>query len=297
MKISIIGAGAVGSTIAYTLMVKKLASEILLVDINKEKEEGEVWDISDGLSFSEIENINAGNFSDTKDSDIIILTAGLAQKPDETRIDLVKKNKEIVKSIMKEIGAIQSNCIILVISNPVDILTYLVQELSGLPHNQVFGTGTTLDTARLRLLLSKHFNIDSRQIDGFVLGEHGDSEFVAWSTVNIEGKEVSDLLSSEEMDQIQKNVKDRAYQIINRKGATFYGIAMVTADIIEAIIYNQHKILPVSSRVNNNDISNVCLGTPNIIGGGGIIKDWPIELNDNEKSKLINSATTIKKYI
>lgn len=299
MKISIIGAGSVGSTIAYTLMVKNLASEILLVDINNEKERGEIWDISDGLSFSEVGNIKNADYKDVKDSDIIVLTAGLAQKPKETRLDLVKKNKEIVTSIFSQIGDINKNCIIIIVSNPVDIITNLVQKISNLPPNQVFGTGTSLDTARLKSNLAKKFNISSHQIEGFVLGEHGDSGFIAWSTVNIEGRPANKLLTEEEKNNIEYMIKNEAYQIINSKGATFYGIAMVTIDIIEAIIFNQNKILPISCSISEitNQAENVCLGNPNIIGKTGIIKCWTIDLTEEEKEKLLNSAKKIKEYI
>ncbi|MFA6353459.1 MAG: L-lactate dehydrogenase [Candidatus Paceibacterota bacterium] len=297
-KIAVIGAGAVGSTVAYTLMVKNLASEIILVDINEEKVKGEVMDINDGLSFSETQNVKIGSYKDVADADIIILTAGVAQKPGETRLDLVAKNKSIITSIFKEIGQIKSSTIIIVVSNPVDIIAYLVQEISGLPKNQVFGTGMGLDSARLRSNLAKRFNIESEQVEGFVIGEHGDSEFVAWSTVSIGGKMVKDMLQEEEMNSIEETVKKEAYEIINRKGATYYGIAMVVADVVEAIIFNQNKIIPVSSRLNNwNEVDNICLGTPAVIGNTGVVKLWPIELNPIEKEKLKKSAEIIRQYL
>ncbi len=297
-KIAVIGAGAVGSTVAYTLMVKNLASEIILVDINEEKVRGEVMDINDGLSFSETQNVKIGNYKDVADADIIVLTAGVAQKPGETRLDLVVKNKNIITSIFTEIGQIKSSTIIIVVSNPVDIIAYLVQEISGLPKNQVFGTGMGLDSARLRSNLAKRFNIESEQVEGFVIGEHGDSEFVAWSTVSIGGKMVKDMLKEEEMNSIEETVKKEAYEIINRKGATYYGIAMVVADVVEAIILNQNKIIPVSSRLNNwNGVDNICLGTPAVIGNTGVVKLWPIELNPIEKEKLKKSAEIIRQYL
>ena len=297
-KIAVIGAGAVGSTVAYTLMVKNLASEIILVDINEEKVRGEVMDINDGLSFSETQNVKIGNYKDVADADIIVLTAGVAQKPGETRLDLVVKNKNIITSIFTEIGQIKSSTIIIVVSNPVDIIAYLVQEISGLPKNQVFGTGMGLDSARLRSNLAKRFNIESEQVEGFVIGEHGDSEFVAWSTVSIGGKMVKDMLKEEEMNSIEETVKKEAYEIINRQGATYYGIAMVVADVVEAIILNQNKIIPVSSRLNNwNGVDNICLGTPAVIGNTGVVKLWPIELNPIEKEKLKKSAEIIRQYL
>lgn len=297
-KIAIIGAGAVGATTAYSLMLKNLTAEIILVDVNKEKEEGEVLDISDALSFSETGKIKAGDYSDVRDADVVILTAGAAQKPGETRLDLVTKNKMIVNSIFKEIGEIKPSAIIVVVSNPVDIITFLVQEISGLPKNQVFGTGTGLDTARLRSNLSKRFNVDSKQVDGFVLGEHGDSEFVAWSTVNIAGKPIKEMLEEEEMNKIDEEVKNEVYEIIKDKGATFYGIAMVVTDIIEALFFDQNKILPVSYRLDNwNGVGGVCLGSTAVVGSSGIVKPWMLQLNEVEKKKFRESADKIKQYL
>jgi L-lactate dehydrogenase len=297
-KIAVVGAGAVGSTVAYTLMVKSLASEIVLIDINEEKVQGEVLDIGDGLSFSKTQTIKMGNYKDATDADIIILTAGVAQKPGETRLDLVVKNKSIITSIFQEIGQIKPTSIIVVVSNPVDIIAYLAQEISGLPHNQVFGTGMGLDTARLRANLAKHFNIENEQIEGFVMGEHGDSEFVAWSTVSVGGKMIKDMLSPEEMNNIEDTVKKEAYEIINKKGATYYGIAMVVADIVEALLFDQNKIIPVSYRLDNwNGVSDVCIGAPAIIGGAGVIGSWKIELTSEEKEKFQKSAAIIKQYL
>ena len=297
-KIVVIGAGAVGSTIAYSLMIKNLTSDITLVDVNKEREQGEVMDISDALSFSETSTINAGDYDSVKDADIIILTAGAAQKDGESRLDLITKNKNIVNSIFKEIKEIKKSAIILVVSNPVDILTYLVQEIVDLPHNQVFGTGTALDSARLRSNLSKRFNIDSHQIEGFVLGEHGDSEFIAWSTVSIGGKPITEMLNKEEMTKICDEVKNEVYEIIKEKGATYYGIGMTVVDIVEALMLDQNKILPVTYRLNDyNGVSDICLGSTAVVGSSGIIRPWLIELNQEEKEKFQESAKKIKEYL
>ncbi|KKQ27058.1 MAG: L-lactate dehydrogenase [Candidatus Magasanikbacteria bacterium GW2011_GWC2_37_14] len=299
-KIAIIGAGAVGSTAAYVATLKNLAAQIILIDVNETKEAGEVMDIADGLCFVDTGCVKGANFKDAADADVIVITAGLAQKPGETRLDLVKKNATILKSILKQIGKIKSTSIILMIANPVDILTYLAQEWSGLPKNQVFGSGTTLDTARLKTELSHLLKISSHNIHGFVMGEHGDSEFVAWSTVNVGGVaiEKTKLLDKKQYPQIAERVKKEAYEIINRKGATFYGIAMVISEIIEAILYDQHKILPISARLKNwQGISDVCLGAPTVIGRCGVIKHWPINLNANEKKKLQKSANTLKGFL
>ena len=222
----------------------------------------------------------------------------MAQKPGETRLDLVTKNKAIVTSIFKEIGTIKKTAVIMVISNPVDIITYLAQELSGLPKSQVFGTGTCLDSARLRSNIARKFKVDPVQVDGFVLAEHGNSEFVAWSTVSVAGKKAADLLSKEEMNAIEDEVKNEVYEIIKRKGATYYGIAMVAADIVNVIFLDENKVLPVSSLLDNcNGVSGVCLGAPMVVGRSGIIRTWPIVLSDEEKAKLQKSADTIKQYL
>ncbi len=297
-KIVIIGAGAVGSTVAYTLVAKNLGSEIVLVDINQEKVLGEVLDIEDGLSFSEIEKVRVGNYKDATDADIVIMTAGMTQKPGETRLDLVAKNKNIVSSIFKEIGQVKNTALIIVVSNPVDIIAHLAREVSGLPKTRVFGTGTSLDTARLRFALANKFSVDSAQVGGFVMGEHGDSEFVAWSTVNIGGKSMGNLLSKEEKMEIEESIKKEAYEIISKKGATYYGIAMTVADIVESILFDQNKILSLSHHLENwNGVSDLYLGAPAVIGRSGIVKSWDLELPPEEKEKFQKSALIIKQYL
>lgn len=298
-KIAIIGAGAVGSTAAYTIMLRNLASEVILIDINEKKEEGEVMDIDEGLCFVETGCVKAATFKDAANADIIVVTAGLAQKPGESRLDLVKKNKEIIKSIFKSIGKIKPTAIVIMISNPVDILTHLAQEITGLPRAQVFGTGTSLDTARLRSEIGKKLGIYAQSVDGFIMGEHGDSEFTAWSTVSVGGTSVKDLeITDADKKNIETAVRTAAYEIINRKGATFYGIAITVTDIIEAILFNQHKILPLSVRVENyNGVSDVCIGVPAVLGRSGVEKIWPTKLTADEKKKFQNSAKTIKQYL
>jgi L-lactate dehydrogenase len=297
-KIAIIGAGAVGATTAYAIMLRNLAAGIILVDVNEAKQEGEVMDISDGLCFVETGSVATGTFRDAADADIIIVTAGMAQKPGETRMDLVVKNKEVVKSIFKQVGKIKSSAIVIMVSNPVDVLTYLAQEIAGLPKNQVFGTGTNLDTARLRSAVGDHLNVNSQNVHGYVLGEHGDSEFIAWSTVTVGGLSGEGLISVGVKKEISLKVKGEAYEIINRKGATFYGIATAVADIVEAILFDQHKILPLSTRIKNwNGVSNVSIGVPAVLGRSGIERVWPVALLKEERDLFIQSAETLKKYI
>ncbi len=299
-KIAIIGAGAVGSTAAYVATLKNLAAEIILIDVNEQKEAGEVMDIADGLCFVETGCIKGADFKDARDADIIVITAGLAQKPGETRLDLVKKNSAILKSIFKQIGKLKSSAIIIMVANPVDILTYFAQELSGLPKNQVFGSGTGLDTARLRTDLGDYLKVNPKSIHGYVMGEHGDSEFVAWSTVEVGGIPIAKtkMINKKTLKDIEIKVKKEAYEIINRKGATFYGIGLVIAEIIEAVLMNQHKIMPISSRLTNyNGVNDVCLGAPTVIGRSGVEKVWPVELSSSEKNKFKKSAETLKNYL
>ncbi len=298
-KIAIIGAGAVGATTAYTLMLKNLAAEIMLIDVNEAKEEGEVMDIDDILSYVETGSIKGGDFTDAANADIIVLTAGAAQKPGETRLDLVSKNKSIYESIFKSIGNIKSTAIIIVVANPVDIITVLVQNISGLDRSHVFGTGTSLDTARLRTEIGKALGVSAQNVDGYVLGEHGDTEFDAFSTVSVGGILIKDFkLPKAKLYEIEDKVKNAAYEIINRKGATFYGIAMTVSDIVEAILFDQHKIMPLSVHLNGwNGISGVCLSAPAVLGRQGVEKVWPLKLSGSEKRRLQKSAKAIKKFL
>ena len=298
--VAIIGAGAVGATTAYAITLRNIVAEVTLIDINEKKEEGEIMDIGDGLSLVDTGRVTRGNFSDAKHADIIIITAGTAQKPGDSRLDLLEKNASILKNIFKSIGKLKKHTIILVISNPVDVLTYLAQTLSGLPHSQVFGSGTTLDTARLRSSLGKKYHVHPSSVDGYVLGEHGDSEFVAWSSVSIGGTRAKKLprLTRSAMKHIEVSIKTEAYSIIDKKGATFYGIGLVAADIVEAIMYDQHTILPISGRLSTwNGISDVCLGAPAIIGRQGIVNYWPLTLDLSERKKLHTSARMLRKHI
>ena len=299
-KVAIIGAGAVGAAAAYAITLRNVVAEVILIDMNQEKEEGETMDISDGLSLVETGRVVRGEYSDARHADVIIVTAGAAQKPGDTRIDLLEKNANILKSIFKSIGKIQPHAIVLLISNPVDVLTYLAQEITGLPHNQVFGSGTTLDTARLRNALGEKFNVHANNINGFVLGEHGDSEFVAWSSVSIGGVPAKKLtgMTKKTKTNIEHDVRRKAYNIIQKKGATYFGIGLVAADIVEAIIYDQHTILPVTARLSSwNGISDICLGAPTIIGRSGVIEHWPLKLDMSERKKLATSAKLLRSYV
>lgn len=299
-KICIIGAGNVGSAIAYALTIKNIASEISLIDRDNTKSQGEVMDIADGMAFVETGHVISSNFKDAKKSDIIIVTAGVRQKPGGTRLDLAEDNKKIMDSIFQKIGKLNPKTIIIVVSNPVDVLTYHIQKITNLPPSQIIGSGTALDTSRLRTILSKLFNVSSQNIHGYVLGEHGDSSFVAWDSVTIGGTPIKQIPSftKELADKIEKNVSGEAYEIIEKKGSTFYGIGLTVANIVKAILFDQHLILPVSTLVNNwNGVSEVCLGSLAMIGRNGIEGHWPLKLSVQEKKKLQKSATIIKKYL
>ena len=298
-KITVIGAGSVGSTVAYTLLLKNLASEIILIDVNETREEGEVMDMHDALPFVETGDIKRGDFKDASDADIIVITAGLPQKSGETRLDLVKKNKEIVQSIFNQITPIKESAIIIMVTNPVDVMTFLAQEISGLPKNQVFGTGTDLDTARLKSALSETLGVNATDVEGFVLGEHGDSGFVAWSTVKVGGSDIKNLITDPAVfEKIESDVKQEAYSIISKKGATFYGIASVVAAVVQTILLDENKIMAVSTHVDNwNGVSGVCLGVPAVINRSGVKELWNVELEPSEIEKLQKSAEILKGYL
>lgn len=304
-KISIIGAGSVGATTAYALMIHSMATEIVIVDVNKEKTLGEVLDLSHGADFVKPVNIIAGEYEDTKDSDIIIITAGAAQKPGETRIELVNKNVKIMKSIVPNVVKNSPNAILLVVSNPVDILSAIVYELSGFPKERVIGSGTVLDTSRLKYELGKELNLDPRDIQTYIMGEHGDTEFAAWSLTNVQGIKVEDYCKSlsliynqEVKNKAYNNVKNAAYEVISKKGATFYAIALAVTRIVEAILGDEKCILPISTLVEDYyGINDIYLGIPSIVGINGVEKILKVDLDKEEIKNLKNSANSLKKVL
>ena len=304
-KVAIVGCGFVGSASAFALMESGLFSEMALIDVSREKAEGEALDISHGLPFAKPMNIYAGDYSDVSDAAIIVVTAGAGQKPGETRLDLVKKNVGIFKSIIPQIAQNNTDGILLIVANPVDILTYAAAKLSGFPENRVFGSGTVLDTARLKYLLGEHLGVDSRSVHAFIIGEHGDSEIAAWSSANVSGIPLSSFCEmrghfnhQSSMNAIAESVKNSAYEIINRKGATYYGIAMSVKRICEAIVRDEKSILPVSSIQHDNyGISGIALSMPAIVGRNGVECSVPIELNGQEAIALQKSADTLRAVI
>lgn len=303
-KCAIIGCGFVGATIAFALTQKSLFSELVLIDSNHAKAEGEAMDLSHGLPFAHPMKVYTGDYKDIADCYLIIITAGTAQRPNETRLDMVHKNVEIFKSIIPNITKYNNSAILLVVSNPVDILTYCTIKLSGFPAGRVLGSGTVLDTARLKYHLGQQLCVDSRSIHAFIIGEHGDSELAVWSSANVSGIDLEDfhgLCSScreVSFNQTYENVRDSAYEVIERKGATYYGIAMAVTKIVLAIIRDEHSVLPVSGYVDGHyGLSDLCIGVPSIVGSNGIEKVLDIPLNEEENERLINSVKTLKKVI
>lgn len=301
-KVAIIGCGMVGATTAYTLMQHGLFSEMVLVDVNKERAEGEAMDINHGMTFASPMDIYAGDYDDIMDAAIIVVTAGAGQKPGETRLDLVKKNAGILGTIIPEIAKRNYQGILLIVANPVDILTHVAQKMSGLPRNRVFGSGTVLDTARLKFLLGRHLNVDNRNIEAYIIGEHGDSEIPVWSSANVGGVPIHDFCEmwgfynhEKAMEEIANGVKNSAYEIIRKKKATYYGIAMGVQRICEVIVRDEKSILPVSIYLDGEfGLEGATLSLPSIVGKDGIEKIVPISLSDEEQKALAHSADVLK---
>ena len=304
-KISIVGAGAIGATTAFALLQKEVAREIVINDINQEKALGEVLDLIHGSALSSPCTVTLGALEDTKESDIIIITAGVAQKPGETRLDLVDKNYKIFKSFVPTLAKLSPNAILLVVSNPVDVLAYMTYKLSGFPKERVIGSGTVLDTTRLRSLLGKYFGVDGRIVQGYVLGEHGDSEFVPWSSLTIGNIPIEKFSEQLEIDWdkatekvIADDVKNAAYEVINRKGATAFSVAAVLTRIVEAFLKDEKTILSVSTLLNDYyGVSETYLSVPTIVGRNGVEKVLNIEFSEEEKEKFVSSANLMKEYI
>lgn len=301
-KVVMIGCGFVGSACCFSLMQSGLFSEMVLIDADKAKAEGEALDISHGVPFSKPIKIYAGDYDDIKNASLIIISAGANQKPGETRLDLVKKNISIFKSIIPEIKKRDYKGILLIVANPVDILTTVAIKLSGLPESRVIGSGTVLDTARLKHELGNHLNVDPRSVHAFIIGEHGDSEIAAWSSANISGIPLHNFCEmrghfnhEEATKKIAEDVKNSAYEIISRKKATYYGIAMAVKRICEAIARDEKSILPISSMLHGeHGIEGISLSMPAIVGKDGVETLVPIQLNDEEVSKLRLSAKTLQ---
>lgn len=304
-KVAMIGCGFVGSASAFALMQSGMFSEMVLIDADRDKAEGEAMDISHGVPFAGNMKIYAGNYEDIVDAFIIIISAGAGQKPGETRLDLVNKNVAIFKSIIPEIVKRNYEGILLVVANPVDILTQIAIKLSGFSENRVIGSGTVLDSARLRYKLGEHLAVDSRSVHAFIVGEHGDSEVAVFSSANVSGVKLDDFCEmrghyrhKESTETIAKQVKNCAYEIIEKKQATYYGIAMAIKRICEAIVKDEKSILPVSHMIHDIcGINNVVLSMPAIVGKNGLESEVPIELNGEEALKLKQSADSLSEIL
>ena len=302
---AIVGCGNVGAATAYALMHSGLLSRMVLIDINKEKAFGEAADISHSLPFNSPMEIVAGDYSDIGDCGIIIITAGVNQVPGQTRIDLLQKNAKIFRSIVDGICEYNKDAIILVVTNPVDILTYITLLRSGFPNSRVIGSGTVLDTARLKELVGRYLGVDSRNVHSFIIGEHGDSEVAVWSSANVSGIDLDDYCrecnmeyDKSALDKLASEVTTSAYRIIEAKGATYYGIADSVRRIVAAIVNDEHTILPISVLLEGQyGVSGVCMGNPCIVGRNGVERILEIPLDSNENERLLKSAKSLKEVI
>lgn len=301
-KVAVIGCGYVGAASAFALMQSGLFAEMVLLDVDQNRAEGEAMDIAHGLSFAHPMKIYAGNYDDLVDAAVIVITAGANQKPDESRLDLVHKNAAIMKSIVTEIKNRECRGILLIVSNPVDILTHVALEVSGFEERRVFGSGTVLDTARLRFQLGEHLKVDNRSIHAFIIGEHGDSEMAAWSSANVSGVPLNRFCEmrghfdhEENTENIEEIVKNSAYEIIRKKHATYFGIAMVVKRICQAIVRDEKSIFSVSHRMHGEyGLEDVVLSMPAIVGAYGMESPIPISLDEKEIKKLHESANLLR---
>lgn len=304
-KVAVIGCGFVGASIAFALMQRGLFSEMVLLDVDQAKAEGEAMDLSDGLPYAASMDIYAGTYDDVTDCALIVLTAGVNQKPGETRLDLISRNIQILQSIVPQIRARKFDGILLVVTNPVDVLTYAAWRLSGLPAQRVIGSGTVLDTARLKQLLGQHLQVDSRNVHAFIIGEHGDSELAVWSGSNVSGLNLDDFCrlrgmqnDPAAMQTLYETVRNSAYEIIRRKGATYYGIAMAVSRIAECIVKDEHAVLPVSVVLHGEyGLEELSLSIPAILGSNGVEQVLEIPLNSSERMALTNSAGQLRDIV
>lgn len=305
-KVAIIGAGSVGATIAYACLVKGIAKSIALYDLNAAKVDAEVLDLNHGLQFVPMATLEgSADLEVCRDADVIVITAGAKQKPGQTRMDLAAANTSICKDLVPRLQAICPEATFLLVTNPVDVITYVTLKISGLPRNRVFGSGTVLDSSRFRFLIARRLKVAVQNVHAIIAGEHGDSEIPLWSSAMIGNIPLHEWavqghgkLSVRDRVEIFENVKTAAYQVIQGKGATNYAIGLATGRILEAVLHDENRVLPVSSLLHNfNGIDDVCLSVPCIVNHQGVETPLPIPLNDNEKAGLLNSAEQIKAAI
>ena len=304
-RVAVVGVGNVGATFAYALLLSGLAAEIVLIDANRAKAEGEAMDLNHTVPFTHPTRVWAGDYSNCAGAVVTVLTAGAGQKPGETRLDLIKKNAAIWRDIIPNVVKNNPNGILLIATNPVDVLTYAAWKLSGLPSERVIGSGTILDTARFRYLLSQHFRVDASSVHAYIVGEHGDSEVPVWSLANIAGMRLPEFCKMQglkhdpkAMDEIFTQTRDAAYRIIERKGATYYAVAAGLMRITQAILRNQSTVLSVSSLVKDYyGITDVCFSLPTVVDRGGIEKAIRLELDPDEIEQLNHSAELLRKIV
>lgn len=300
-KVVLVGTGLVGMSMAYSMLNRGGVNELMLIDIDKDKTIGEEMDLSHGLPYAPQKMIiKSGEYKDCKDAQIVVITAGIAQKPGQTRLELAEVNAKIMKQITNNIMESGFNGIIIVASNPVDIMAYVVAKVSGLPKNQVIGSGTVLDTARLRYLMADYLKVSSKNIHAYIMGEHGDSSFVPWEHAYVGCKKIKDVMKDnnhpmEQLNKIHGGVVNAAYEIIEKKKATYYGIGMALTRLVKAVVDNENSILTVSTYLENKYGQNdVYIGVPAIINANGVRELLEIELNKEEQSKLDNSCKLMK---
>ena len=294
-KVVLVGDGAVGSSYAFAMAQQGIA----IVDIIKKRTEGDALDLEDATAFTAPKSIYSADYDTCKDADLVVITAGAPQKPGETRLQLVDKNLKIIKSVVEPIVKSGFDGVFLVAANPVDILTYAVQKFSGFPKNKVVGSGTSLDSARLRVALAKKFHVDPRDVSANIMAEHGDSEFAAFSSATIGGKPLLDMakeqgVSEDDLLKIEDDVRNKAYEIINRKGATFYGVATALMRISRAILRDENSVLPVGAPLNGEyGLKDIYIGTPAVVNASGIERVIEVPLNDREKKAMADSAAAL----
>ncbi|MBP7176736.1 MAG: L-lactate dehydrogenase [Thermoclostridium sp.] len=304
-KIAIIGSGFVGASTAFAMSLNQMVNEMVLIDVNKEKAIGEAMDISHGLSFLGQMSVYGGDYSDCGNCDAIIITAGCNRKPGESRIDLARKNVTIAKDIISNVMKYYTRGVILVVANPVDILTYKISQWSGLPDGRVFGSGTVLDSSRFRFLLSRKLNVDVRNVHGYIIGEHGDSQLPLWSATHIAGRNITEFfndpaygISDEIKNAIIDDVKTSGGEIIRKKGATYYAIAVAINTILESLLKNQNTIRTVSSVIHNQyGINDVALSLPSIVNANGVKAIFDLKLTEEEQILLAKSADQLKSVL
>lgn len=306
-KITVIGSGNVGSTIAYTLTIMGIASEIVMIDLNEEKSLGEALDIRQGVSFCNPTSVYAGSYADAAGSDIVVITSGMARKPGQSRLDLAQANVDIIKSIADKIVPVAPDATYVIVSNPVDVLTYVFLKHTGLPQERVIGSGTVLDTARLRSRISEYYSVNQKNVHAYVLGEHGDSSFVPWSLANISNVPVEtfkDAIQTKEdypefvLDEVEEYMRKSGARIIQRKGATFYAVSISVCHICKCILSGIDTTLTVSTMLNGEyGIDDVCLSLLNVVGDKGAHAKIMLPLNDKELEALHNSAKVLKDLI